>query len=662
MLIKLQSRERGWLLGLALLVLTCLAYGPVIHGGFVWDDDFIIVNNVYLRDLNGLHAFWFTTKYSDPVWLTMTSLWLQWHLWQANPLGYHIVNVLTHGFAVILLWQVLSQLRLSGAWLAAAVFAIHPVAAASVAWCSEQKNTLSLLFFLLSIWAYLRYDLTTVIASPSISGRFVNSAAVWYVASLFFFVLALLSKGSTVMLPIILLLVTWWRGDSVSRSSAFGARLFLRLVPYFLLSAGAAYLTIWFQYHKAISGETVQNLSLTGRLAASAWAVVFYVWKGMVPVRLCAIYPPWDINPAAIFSWLPLVSLVGIFFVGWHFRKNWGRHVLFGLGYVVVTLFPVMGFFNMYFMVFSRVADHLQYLALAGTVAMAVSVGVYSFEKLIARFQWLRPVGPLVALLLLSFLACSTWGRAEAYSSEERLWSDTLRKNPNSSMAHNNLGLALAAKGNAAEAKQEYENALQANPNNPEARNNLGLALFSEGNLSGAISQYEQILQRHANSAIVHYNLANVLASQGKLGEALPHYQIILRSNPDYAEMRYNLANALAGLGYLTDAISNYQRAIELVPNFAEAHNNLGVLLANQGRLPEAISHYRQALQIKPNYPEAHNSLALALTALGNFAEARQQQQPAAQLPIGQNENVINEAIGRQLKTNQLRSLPRSSP
>jgi hypothetical protein len=211
------------------------------------------------------------------------------------------------------------------AWLAAAVFALHPVAVASAGWISEQKNTLSIVFYLLSILCWLRFA----------GGR----GGYWL--ALFLYLCALLSKGSVVMLPVVLLLINWWQKGRITRND------FWPLVPFFILSAAASLGTIWVQNHKAIAGEMVQDLSGTARVAAAAWVVWFYAWKGLVPLNICVIYPAWRVQAGAIAAWLPAIALTAVFVICWRYRRTWGRHVLLGLGCFVVTLFPVMGFFNM---------------------------------------------------------------------------------------------------------------------------------------------------------------------------------------------------------------------------------------------------------------------------------------------------------------------------
>jgi len=339
--------------GAGLFLLTFLAYLPVLQGGFIWDDSVMVTDNLMLRTARGLRDFWCTTRAVDPLPVTMSALWLQWQVWDGHPVGYHIVGVLAHIIGALLLWRVLlrftSHPRL--AWLTAAIFAVHPVAVASAGWISEQKNTISLIFYLLSILCWLR-------GGEVVRERGSSFSTVGYWLSLCFYLCALLSKGSVVMLPVVLVFIMWWQDGKITQKN------FWRLAPFFILSLVASLATIWIQNHKAIGGEMVQNLGWPGRVAAAAWAVWFYAWKGLLPIHLSVIYPAWRVEAGSLAAWLPAISLTAVLILCLRYRKSWGRHVMLGVGCFAATLFPVMGFFNMYFLVFSRVADHWQYLAL----------------------------------------------------------------------------------------------------------------------------------------------------------------------------------------------------------------------------------------------------------------------------------------------------------
>ena len=260
---KARFARRPWLLALALVVVTFGAYFPALRGGFVFDDDILIVNNPLIHAGDGLYRLWFKAEAADYYPLTESLWWLEWRAWGNNATGYHVVNVLLHAANVVLVWMILQRLKIPGAWLAALVFAIHPVNVATVAWISEQKNTLSMLFYAVAILLYLRFD--------------EENRWRWYGLSLAAFLLALFSKSAVVMLPVVLLGCVWWRRGRVRWNDL------LRSMPFFALSLALGLVTIWFQHNRALAGGTVRTVGFPFRLAAAGWAPWFYLYKALLP-------------------------------------------------------------------------------------------------------------------------------------------------------------------------------------------------------------------------------------------------------------------------------------------------------------------------------------------------------------------------------------------
>jgi len=591
--------NQPWLLASVLVVVTFLAYFPALNGGFVFDDNALIINNRLIHASNGLSRLWFTTEAPDYYPLTESLWWLEWRAWGENAAGYHVVNVLLHAANAVLVWMILQRLKIRGAWLAGLVFAVHPVNVATVAWISEQKNTLSMLFYLAAILLYLRFD--------------EGGGRRWYGASLMAFLLALLSKTAVVLLPVVLLGCLWWSRGRVRWKDV------LRCVPFFILSLVLGLVTVWFQDHRALAEMPVRTDSFLARLATAGWAVWFYLYKSLLPANLMVIYPKWHVDPAHWASYLPGALLVGCFLVGWRKRGTWGRPLLFGIGYFVAMLFPVLGFFDQGFYSYSLVADHWQYYAIAGPIALVVAAAAAVGRRV---DQPSRTVGAVAGVAVLLMLGMATWTRAGVYATAETLWRDTLSKNSNAWMAHNNLGLVLQDSGRMSEAIEHYEQALRIEPDDAEAHNNLGLVLQGSGRMSEAIEHYEQALRIKPDFADAHNDLGTALAQTGKINEAIAHYEQALRIDPDYAEAHNNLGLVLQGLGKMSEAIAHYEQALRINSNSAEAHNNLGEALMGSGRMSEAVEHYEQALRIKPDFAEAHYNLGVALVQLGRPQEA----------------------------------------
>jgi Flp pilus assembly protein TadD len=445
-------------------------------------------------------------------------------------------------------------LKIPGAWLAGLVFAIHPVNAATAAWISEQKNTLSMFFYAAAILLYLRFDE---------EGRWR-----WYGFSLAAFLLALLSKAAVVMLPMVLLGCVWWLRGRVQRKD------FLRIGPFIALSLVLGVVTMWFQHNRALAlGKlSVPTGGVLSHVAAAGCAPWFYLYKALLPWNLCAIYPKWNVDASRWISYLPGMVLVGCFTVFWRKRKSWGRPLLFGLGYWVLMLFPTLGFFRISFHEYSLVADHWQYHAIAGTIALAVAGGVAICRRMGERRQ---SVGMLASVAVLMVLGAATWTRASVYAGSETLWRDTTVKNPNVWVAHYNLGNALLQAGKIEDAITQYEQAVQIEPDHQEVQNNLAFALLQAGRVNDAVAHLERVVRINPDSAEGHYNLGNVYLQAGRGQDAMGHYEQAVRLNPDYVGAHVTLGFVLAQRGRLDEAARQWEVALRLDPGNQDAQRGL---------------------------------------------------------------------------------------
>src|SRR5208282_34024 len=524
-----------------------------------------------------------------------TTFWLEYHVWGLNPVGYHLINVLLHGTAAILLWQVLLRLRIRGAWLAAVIFALHPVQVESVSWITERKNVLSAVFYFAAALAYLRY---VALAEPGGPNRHRWH---WYLGALVLFLAALLSKTVTCTLPAALLLVCWWKKGRVQRDDIFP------LLPFFALGVGLGLLTAWMEkYHVGAQGAE-WSLTFADRCLIAGRALWFYAGKLVWPAHLTFIYPRWEINPAVWWQWLFPVAVVGVVAGLWLARRRIGRGPLVAVLFFAGTLGPALGFVNVYPMRYSFVADHFQYLACVGLITLCAA-GLDRIPRVI----------PATLVVLLGAL---TWQQTAIYRNLETLWRDTLAKNPDCWLAHNNLGLLLGDQGRGQEEMEHYRKAIQINPNYPEALNNLGVALAAQGRLDEAIENYYKAIQINPNYSDALINLGTALAARGRLDEAIELYYKAIQIDPNRSDALNNLGIAFADQGRLDEAIKNFRKAIRINPNNFGALNNLGFALAAQGRLDEAIAHYRKAIQINPNSSEVLDNLGVALAAQGRLDE-----------------------------------------
>jgi tetratricopeptide (TPR) repeat protein len=592
--------RRPWFLALLLAALTFIAYAPAFRAGFIWDDDDHLTANPAMTAPHGLRMIWSSLAVSRYYPLTLTSFWVQRRVWGLNPTPYHLVNIALHAINGILVFSVLRRLRIPAAWLAAMLWVLHPVNVESVAWITELKNLQSGVFFFVSLLLYFRFEG---------DGKYR-----WYALALLSGLAAVLSKPSTVVLPIVLLLCAWWQRRHWRRTD------FVRTVPFFALAVAMSVLTVMEQRgHVLREGSAEWKLSVAERLGITGKAVWFYAAKLVWPARLTFVYPRWAVDGEALSSWMALGGLIAVGIVLWRWRRQaWARAALFGFSFFVAALLPVLGFFDVYYFRYSFVADHFQYLASIGLISLVVSAGAAVCQRTACG----RGLGTGAAAIALLILGALTWGQARVYRDPVTLWDDTLSKNPLCWLAHNNLGNTLLREGRVPEAIGHYEQALWIKPDCAEAHANWGNALLQAGMVGEAIGHYEQALRILPQNAGVHNNLANALLQAGKVEEAIGQYEQTLRIDPDYAVAHYNWGLTLMRAGRLPEAIGHYEQAVRIKPDYVEAHDEWGNALMNQGRLPEAIGHYEQALRIQPENAAVHNNLASALLQAGRIQEA----------------------------------------
>jgi protein O-mannosyl-transferase len=585
-----------------------VCYAPIWRNGFVWDDDTMLTRNPFVKAPAGLHYIWFSTRLPDYFPLTSTSLWVEWRLWGMNATGYHVTSLVLHVLSALLVWRVLRRLRIPGAWWAALIFAVHPVNVESVAWIAERKNTLAMLFFLLSLLCYLR------------------GGSKWFWGALLAFLCSLLSKPSAALAPVVLLLCAWWQTGRITRRDLW------RSVPFFALSFALGLVTMWFQHHRAIGSDVAEMRELGARVAGAGWAVWFYLFKALVPLNLCFVYPHWEVNAHAVLSYVPGLALVLLGGAAWHSRRGWGRPVLFALAYFILMLLPVLGFVDIYFHRYSLVADHWQYFAIISPIALVVGGGSSLLGS--PGLKSVRLAAGAAAVAVVAALGCLSWHQVKAYADAQTLWHDTLAKNPASWMPHNNLGLLYANQGNYQEAMKEYDTALRIHPN-PMGDNNFGSILMEQGRLEEAEAHFRSALRVNPLFPMAYYNLGNLADARGNLAEAVACYQRALELQPRYPEARNNLALVLARQGIFAEAQEQLRQALQERPDYADACNNLASLLIEQGKPAEAASWLAQCLELNPDCAAAFYNLGNAQAKMGKTAEAVKDYQRALALKPG---------------------------
>jgi tetratricopeptide (TPR) repeat protein len=543
------------------------------------------LRNEVIKDPHGLYRIWFTTDPADFWPVSNSSLWLEWRLYGMSPTGYHVTSVAIHIVVSLLIWAVLRQLSISGAFLAALLFTVHPVNVESVAWVSQRKTILATAFLLVSIFCYLKADPP---GSPALDRFYPAGPRRWYWLSFVAFLLAMLSKASVATLPLVLLLVIWWHRGRITRWDL------VRMVPFFVAAVLLVLVNIWFQQQSR--DDVIRTASFAERLAGAGLVPWFYLSNALWPANLVFIYPMWQIDIDNPWWWLPLAAAIGVTGVLWWRRESWwGRPLLFAWGFYWLGLAPVLGFNDVTYMKWSLVADHYQYIAIAAVVALAGA----SFAALVQKHESGRPALLAAAAVLVIVLMTLTWQLAETYRDPITLYRATIAKNPACSVAYYNLGNLLFAQGGPPEeALAALHEALRLSPDDVELNNVLGAAMFN----------------------------------MGRPREAVPYFEKSLQIKPDHARAHDNLANALAALGDKIHAMEHYQRALELDPKLPAAHRDLGVELAKTGRPLDAILHLKKALDFEPDHVETRNNLGAALIDAGQAEEAVEQLQQVVRL------------------------------
>ncbi len=551
---------------IALAFITFIAYSPALRGGFLFDDDLVLTDYHLIQAPDGLRRLWFTTEPTDFWPLTSTTFWIEWRLWGNHPTGYHIINLVLHFVSACLLWSILRRLRIPGAYLAALLFAIHPVNVQSVAWITQRKNTLAMAFFLASILFFILSEDFRPIRSPR--------SNTCYAFSLLAFLLAMLSKGSVAILPLILVgLICWRRRPTLADM--------LRLAPFLAIAIILTAVNIWFQHHGA---ETeIRHLSVAQRVLGAGTVVWFYLMKAFLPIRLSPIYPLWHIEPSKWQWWIGPVGAVAVTTALILYRKRGTRFLLYAWAGFIICLIPVMGLTDVGYMVYSMVADHYQYLAIPAIVTLAAAAWGYWYSHSPTN----QYATMFVAVAVVATLATLTWRYAHSFATAEAFYRVTLQRDPNSWVARNNLGKLLVDQGRFPEAIPVLKEGIRLKNNDFQSYTNLGNAFLNTGNAQDAIINYERALK--------------------------------LRVDP---VTEYDLALALERTSRPADAAAHLIRACQLRPDFAQATSELGTLSYRYGQFPQAVAAFEHLVELRPDAPDARMFLALAYSKVNRKSDA----------------------------------------
>ena len=579
-----RSNRNSWIFAFVLIIAVTLSYSPAWSGRPVWDDD-AYITKVELRTLGGLENIWVspgTTLQYYP--LVYSVFWVEYKIWGDTTWPYHFVNILLHALSAILLWRILLRLKIPGAWLAAGIFALHPVQVESVAWISELKNTLSGALVLSSALLYLKFDESRKRSE--------------YTGALALFALALLSKSVIATLPAALLVIFWWKRGKIAWKNDI-----IPLLPFFALGISSGAFSAWMERTRVGAQGSQFTLSVLDRCLVAGRAFWFYIGKLLWPTDLTFIYPRWHVSHLIWWQYLfPLSALILVVFC-WKFR-NRSRGPLAVVLLFAGILFPALGFLNVYPFVYSYVADHFQYLASIAIITAASAGITFLIDKFLAKSRpIIRYAIPSAVLVVLAIL---TWHQAIMYRDAETLYLTTLRRNPDCWLAHNNLCSIFLAKGETDEAFRHAKEAVRLQPEDVEPQIAIGDVLLRK---------------RQPDAAVAHYKKA-------------------LTIRPDFAEGYSHLGSAYLLSQRFSEAITQYRKTLSLSPRSLAAHNNLAWLLAtcSDGSLrngEEAVALAEQADQLSGgNNPLILHTLAAAYAESGQTVRAIETARRAEQLAV----------------------------
>lgn len=643
----MKQRRHAVLACLLLAALTLAAFAPTRLNGFVsYDDRDYVAENPHVQGgLNWAGAVWaFGTGYAGN-WhpLTWLSHMMDVQLFGLRAAGHHGTSLLLHAANVILLFLLLR--RLTGMFwrslCVAALFALHPLRVESVAWVAERKDVLSGFFFLLTLCAYARYaQVQSPVASNGATQHEArNTRLIFYLLSLLFFALGLMSKPMLVTLPFVLLLLDYWPLRRLSvplsqHSATSPLRLVLEKFPFFALATASCVVTFVIQ-RGAGAVSSIEAMPLELRLSNAAISCVRYASKMVWPAGLAAFYPMPAGWPAAwVAGALLVLAGVSALAVCSARKAPW---FLFGWCWYLGTLVPVIGIVQVGQ---QALADRYSYIPLIG---LSVAV-VWAGGEMAARWPGIGKWLAAGALMAIAACALLTWKQTGYWRNSASLFGHALAVTRDNYVAHNNLGAVLMDEGNLAVAEEHFAEAVRVKCNYPEGLGNLGLCRLKQGRLEEAAGLLERSLDVRP-TAVVHYNLANLLSQQGKLDEAQAHYETALRLKPEFVEAWYNLGLLEAKRGRPAEAVRDYETALRLRPDHAESHLSLGTLLAAEHRGEEALAHFRAAVRAAPENADAHFNLAFALNGIGDYAGAAEHYAEVCRLHPEDAEARSNQAL-----------------
>ncbi len=592
----------------ALVAASLFAYEPIRHNNFVHYDDntYITENPNVTGGITQDSVIWAFTKLYMANWhpLTWLSHMLDCEIYGLNPVGHHVTSVLIHTASSLLLFWTMR--KMTGAiWTSAfvaAVFALHPLHVESVAWAAERKDTLSGLFWMLTMFAYARYA-----ERPNFTR---------YSLVLLVFTLGLMSKPMVITLPFVLLLLDWWPLDRLARfknkataatarfQKATILRLLIEKVPMLVLTALSGVITIIAQ-HSGGAVATLEHISLDCRIANAFISYISYIGKTLWPSGLAVPYP----NPHKSISDTVSLICISLFVLMTVISVYAGRrrkYIVVGWLWYVGTLVPVLGLIQVGE---QGMADRYMYVPMLG---LLIIIAWFVKDVVSKRPHW-KVIAAVLAVAALSSMAALTRTQVRYWQNDLTLFEHALKITKNNTIAENNYGCAFLAEKRLNEAVLHFNNSLLLNPLYTNARNNLGNAFMLQGKFKEAIECFNSVLQQAGDSAKIHYQLGVAMSEQGQFDDAVKHLAKAIKLDPMYPDAQNRIGAILTVTGKSEEAIGYLKEAVRINPDEMEAYANLGMAYEQLGQYENAIKNWTKALELSPNSIEILNNLAWIL-------------------------------------------------
>jgi tetratricopeptide (TPR) repeat protein len=634
-----RSRTRVGLAAVALAGAAFVTFAPSIGYQFVsFDDPFYVVQTPQVtHGLSTGNVAWAFTTFRNGNWHPVTWLSLQSDatLWGPGPRGFHLTNVLLHSANAALVFLALHAL--TGAFwpavAAAALFAVHPLRAESVAWISERKDVLSILFGLLALLAYAGY-----VRRRSVS---------LYLAVLVAFTLSLLAKPTLVTLPCLLLVLDWWPlrrvsheepalapdepSKSLPRKAAkteitdklavpvgphrSAVRDWLRLVAEKMPLVAVLVVSCVVTFLAQGSRGAVKAFTLQARAENTAVAYVAYLTKTVWPTGLAVYYPhpsypggtPLSSGEVAGAALVLILLTAGAVVL----RKR-SPYLLAGWLWYLGTLVPVIGLVQVGTQAY---ADRYTYFPQIG-ILLAVCWGVADLARGWPRVALAAGAAATLALVAVTQANLPVW--KDSFS----LWENARLTTGENATTLVNLGQALEERGNAAKAEQYYQSAIRIEPESVAAHNDLGKLYISQKRFKEAIGELKEACELAPDFPLVRNNLGNAYYLHKKPDEAAAEYAKAIELAPEYDQPYRALGKIELERKNADHAAELFRKAVSLSPGSADGYVGLGIALGQKGKHDEALELFVKAVRIDPNSANAFYNLGKVLYARGELEKA----------------------------------------